>query len=101
MSSFDDLPILAEAEWLYDGSVPLHLRVHASPMYYGTGDYEDPTDIAEDSPGNFYIVASERPGGTPGEFFTTEQNLGSLEEVIATVERKFPGARWIKPLEGA
>jgi hypothetical protein len=42
MSSFDELPILADGEWLHDGTVPVRLRVHASPMHYGSGDYEDP-----------------------------------------------------------
>jgi len=99
MSSLDDLPIIAEAEWLYDGTVPVRLRVHASPMYYGTGDYEDPSDIAEDRPGNFYIISSERPGSPPGEFRETIRNLGSVEEVLSTVERLFPGARWLKHFE--
>jgi hypothetical protein len=98
MSTFDDLPILAEGEWLYDGTVPLRLRVHASPMYYGSGDYEDPSDIAEDRPGNFYIISSETPG-SPGRFGTTIPNLESIEEVLSTVERLFPGARWLKHLE--
>ena len=98
MSSLDDLPIIAEAEWLHDGGVPIRIRVHASPMYYGTGDYEDPSDIAEDSPGNFYILSHEA-AGTPGVFSVARPNLESVEEVIATVERLFPGARWLKPLE--
>jgi hypothetical protein len=97
MSSFDDLPILAEAEWLYDGS-PIRIRVHSSPMYYGTGDYEDPTDLAAERPGDFYIVTQEVPG-SPGEFSNVAPNLTSVEEVLETVARKFPGARWLKPLE--
>ncbi len=96
MSSLDDLSILAEAEWLHDGTVPIRIRVHASPMYYGTGDYEDPSDIAEDRPGQFYIVTCER-AGSPGVLDTVAQNLESVEDVIATVEEKFPGARWLKP----
>ena len=95
MNSLDDLPIIAEAEWLHDGGVPLRIRVHASPMYYGTGDYEDPTDIAEDSPGNFYILSRES-AGTPGVFSVSGPNLESVDEVIATVERLFPGARWLR-----
>jgi len=95
MDTVDDLPILAEAEWLYDGHVPVRLRVHASPMYYGTGDYEDPSDIAEDRPGDFYIISSDRPGA-PGEVGTVIRNLASIEDVLAAVEEKFPGARWLK-----
>ena len=98
MSSFDDLPILAEAEWLYDGTVPIRIRVHSSPMYYGTGDYEDPSDIAEDRPGDFYILTYEM-AGSPGHFCNAMQNLASIDEVLETVARKFPGARWLTPLE--
>ncbi len=97
MSSFDDLPILAEAEWLYDGSVPIRIRVHSSPMYYGTGDYEDPTDIAEERPGEFYLLTHE-VAGSPGHFSNVTPNLTSIDEVLETVERKFPGARWLTPL---
>jgi hypothetical protein len=97
MTSFDDLPIVAEAEWLCDGTVPIRIRVHASPMYYGTGDFEDPTDIAEERPGDFYILSYE-DAGSPGSFRDAVRNLGSIEDVLATVERKFPGARWLKPL---
>ena len=100
MNPTDDLPILAEAEWLYDGRVPVRLRVHASPMYYGTGDYEDPADIAEERPGNFYTISSDR-AGSPGVVGTVIPNLASIDEVLATVEEKFPGARWLKPLERA
>ena len=98
MSSPDDLPILAEAEWLDDGAVPIRIRVHSSPMYYGTGDYEDPADIGEDGPGRFFIVSGGR-AGSPGEFDTVAQDLASIDEVLATVEEKFPGARWLKPFE--
>lgn len=98
MNSLDDLPILAEAEWLYEGHVPVRLRLHASPMYYGTGDYEDPADIAEDRPGDFYTLSSDK-AGSPGEVGTVISNLASIDEVLATVAAKFPGARWLKPLE--
>jgi len=97
MSSFDDLPIVAEAEWRHGGAVPIRIRVHASPMYYGPGDFEDPTDIAEERPGDFYILTHD-DAGSPGRFGNVTQNLASVEDVLATVERKFPGARWLKPL---
>ena len=98
MSSFDDLPILAEAEWSRDGSAPMRLRVHSSPMYYGTGDFEDPTDIAEERPGDFYIVTQEL-ADSPGRFADVGPNLASIEEVLDLVARRFPGARWLTPLQ--
>ena len=98
MSWPDDLPILAEAEWPHDGAVPIRIRVHSSPMYYGTGDYEDPSDIAEDRPGDSYIVSYEA-AGQPGVFTNLMTNLESIDEVLATVEEKFPGARWLTPLQ--
>ena len=98
MSSLDDLPIIAEAEWPGDGGVPLRIRVHASPMYYGTGDFEDPADLAEEKPANFYILSREAPD-KPGVFTVAEPDLESVEEVIAAVQRLFPGARWLKQLD--
>ena len=98
MSSFDDLPILAEAEWSHAGSAPIRIRVHSSPMYYGTGDFEDPADIAEERPGEFYIVTHE-VAGSPGRFVNVEPNLASIEDVLQAVETTFPGARWLTPLQ--
>ena len=97
MSSFDDLPILAEAEWSRDGSAPVRIRVHSSPMYYGTGDFEDPGDIAEERPGDFYVITQE-VAGAPGRFASVAPDLTSIEDVLRTVDEKFPGARWLKPL---
>ena len=95
MNSLDDLPIIAEAEWPQEGRVPIRLRVHASPMYYGTGDFEDPADLAEERPANFYILSRDT-AEQPGVFSVAEPDLESVGEVIATVERLFPGARWLK-----
>src|ERR1700761_8062198 len=97
MSSFDDLPILAEAEWSHDGSAPVRIRVHSSPMYYGTGDFEDPGDLAEERPGDFYVITQEVPGSS-GRFTNVGPDLTSIEDVLKTVEARFPGARWLKPL---
>ena len=97
MSSFDDLPILAEAAWSRDGSAPVRIRVHSSPMYYGTGDFEDPGDIAEERPGDFYVITQE-VAGSPGRFTSVGPDLTSIEDVLKTVEATFPGARWLKPL---
>lgn len=99
MNTFDDLPILAEAEWPRAGATPLRIRVHASPLVYGAGDFEDPADSAEQA-APVFIVSGERPGA-PGEFETLAQGLASIVEVRDLVERRFPGARWLKSLDAA
>ena len=96
MSSNDDLPLVAEAECLVEGDVPVRVRVHASPMYYGTGDFEDASDLAEDRPADTYVLTWDTADGPGGS-----ENLASIDDVLDTVERRFPGARWLKSPERA
>lgn len=99
MNPFDDLPILAEAEWPRAGATPLRVRVHASPMVYGAGDFEDPADSAEEL-APVFIISAERPDA-PGQFETVAQGLASIDEVRVRVEQAFPGARWLKSFDAA
>lgn len=94
MSAFDDLPVVREAVWLYDGSVPVRVKVLKSPETFGTGDYEDPPDVAENAPIECFFVVYES-AGSPGAFNNGITNIATLEEAVAVVEARFPGVKWM------
>ena len=90
-----DLPIVAEAEWPRGERPPLRIRLLSSAAYFGAGDFEDAADIAEDQPGQSYIVSHES-ADRPGVFDNAIPNVPSIDAAMALVEQKFPGARWLR-----
>ena len=94
MSPDADLPVVAEAEWPREGGPPLRIRLLSSAAYFGAGDFEDAADIAEDQPGQAYIVSYES-ADEPGVFDHAIANVASIDAAMALVEEKFPGARWL------
>ena len=95
MNADADLPIVAEAEWPREGRPPLRIRLLSSAAYFGAGDFEDAADIAEDQPGQSYIVSYES-ADEPGVFDGAIPNVASIDAAMALVEEKFPGARWLR-----
>jgi hypothetical protein len=92
----DDLPIVHEGTWLYDGKVSLRVRILSSPNTWGTGDCGDEAEVAEDQPIPCFFLAYEA-AGSPGSFCNIFPNLVmSLDEAIRFAEAKFPGIRWVE-----
>jgi hypothetical protein len=81
----------------YAGQIICELRIIRSPLRYGSGDHEDPPDIADDQAiATFYVEygsTTER-----GTFNAGGGVYDSLEEAIAAAEAS-PGigdsVRWI------
>jgi len=76
--------VVKEGTFLYDHRVECDVRIVMSPVHYGTGDYEDPPDIANDrAEATFYI----QYGSTiqRGVFSAGGGGFASLEEAIAEV----------------
>jgi hypothetical protein len=48
--------IVLRGTWLYDGLVPCDILLECRDTAYGTGDYEDDADLAEDRKGTFYYI---------------------------------------------
>ena len=94
MNADADLPIVAEAVWTRAGHPPLRIRLLSRAAYFGAGDFEDAVDIAEDQPGQAYIVSHES-SDRPGVFDHAIANVASIDAAMALVEQKFPGARWL------
>jgi len=57
MNTVDNLPVVREGIWLYDGEVPVRVRILDSPETWGTGDYEDDESIAENQPIPCFFLA--------------------------------------------
>ncbi len=49
--------------WLYDGHVECRVEIWRRDERPGTGDYEDPPELADDQPGEWYEVQYEPAGG--------------------------------------
>ncbi len=94
MNPVDDLPVVAEAQWPREGRPPLRIRLLSSPAYFGAGDFEDAADIAEDQPGQAYVVSVES-ADSPGVFDTAIGGVASIDAAMALVAARFPGAHWL------
>jgi len=55
--------LIAEGQWLYDASVPSRVVIVRREVWYGTGDHQDPPEIADDQA----IETFELIYGSPGE----------------------------------
>ena len=81
---------VAEGTWLYSGSVPTVVQILESDVAFGTGDYEDEPEDAEDKPGLCFYVEWKIAGGggsVTGPFATVD---GAKMHVQQTA----PGVRW-------
>lgn len=85
-----DIPFLGKSivktgTFRYGGSVPCDIRIVFSPVQYGTGDVEDPAEVANDlQQSTFYIQF----GSTTqrGVFQSGCRGFQSLAEAVAKAE---------------
>jgi hypothetical protein len=71
----------------------------SSPIWYGTGDYEDPQEIREDREVECYYVWYESPGppGPVGPFNSGSGAYATLAEAEAYVVKATHGTvRWLE-----
>lgn len=80
-----DESIVVEGTFLYDGEVECDVCIAYSPIRYGSGDYEDPPEIADDLAHDTYYVwygsTIER-----GVFSAGGGGFPSIAEAKASVE---------------
>jgi hypothetical protein len=57
--------VLKRGQWLYGGSVKCAVRISRRDSWPGTGDYEDPADVAADRAVECYEVEFHTPVGEP------------------------------------
>jgi hypothetical protein len=68
---------LKVGEWMYDGRIPLAVRVLKSDTLYGSGDYEDDRDVCNDRAVECYylelqVAGDDRWGSMSGAFLSLE-----------------------------
>jgi hypothetical protein len=84
---------VAEGTWLYSGSVPTAVRVLESDVAFGTGDYEDEPEVAEDKPGVcFYVEWEPAGGGSSGGSVTGP--FATIDEAKTHIQQTATGVRW-------
>lgn len=87
--------VVMAGSFLYDGSVECDLRIVRSPVCYGSGDYDDPTETRDDQKRETFYVhygsTTER-----GTFTSRSHGFRTLEEAIANVEEHHGFGKTIK-----
>lgn len=43
----DNVPVIAQGQWMYDKSKICNLKIIKSNILYGTGDYDDEPEVRE------------------------------------------------------
>ena len=71
--------IVLRGTWLYDALVPCEILIECRNIAYGTDDYEDDPDIAEDKKGTFYYILYQS-AGKPGDFSSEVGPFDTIEE---------------------
>jgi len=91
---WDDAPVVKRGTWLYDGTVLCEVRIVQHHLLYGSGDYEDPPEIADDREVTCYYVLFHTPVGEP-PWVGGGAGL-SVEEAMSLAERKLgQGLKWL------
>ena len=87
--------IVKRGVWLYDGSVPVAIRIVRGDTYFGSGDYEDPPEIQDDREVETFVVWYES-AGEPGRFCNGSAQFFSLCDAVEWVEQTFRGTlKWL------
>jgi hypothetical protein len=82
---------VVEGTWLYADSVPTLVRILESDVAFGSGDYEDEPDVAEDKPGPCFYIEWDAAGGGRGSITGP---FASVDEAKAHVQWTANGVRW-------
>jgi hypothetical protein len=53
--------VLKVGYWTYDGLIRCRVEIQYADIRYGTTDYEDPPEIADDLPGQWFTVSFALP----------------------------------------
>ena len=87
-----------QGTFLYDGTVVCDVRIVRTEVRYGSGDYEDPPEEAEDQPGPWFYIEwgsttkrGEYPAGGGGYPTIAEAMMGA-EKQVGTIRWEREGA---------
>ncbi|NRF72491.1 hypothetical protein HLB44_36655 [Aquincola sp. S2] len=60
-----DAPAVLSGTWLYAGDTPCAVKIVSHHVLYGTGDHEDPPEIADDQEVECFYIYFSTPAGQP------------------------------------
>ncbi len=95
MPLYDQDQIVRTGIWLYDNVAPTQIRIVKRPFTLGTGDYEDPPEIADDRDAPCFVLVWGIPGVT-GAFQTQAEGgqYPTLELALEAADGLVPGVKW-------
>lgn len=77
--------VVAQGTWLYGGRVRSRIVIVRRDIRYGSGDYEDPAEVAEDRDVETFEVLYSSPS-EPNEFRAGGGQYLTLEEARSAAE---------------
>ena len=93
MYNLKSVPPEKTGTWLYAKEVPCEVRIVRHHTLYGSADYEDPPEIAEDRSVECFYVLFQTPAGEPN--WVGGGAALTLAEAVALAERKLgPSLAW-------
>jgi hypothetical protein len=94
MAMVDELPAIKRGLWLYAGTTPCDVRIVRHDVLFGSGDRDDPPELADDQAMECYYVRYHTPAAAPAWL---DGGAGlSLREAIFLAERKLgPVLNWL------
>jgi hypothetical protein len=82
----DCWPVVARGSWLYDGTVRRSVLIIRGDVHYGSGDYEDPPEVAEDREVETFYVSYPDPDRPADPPWPNGGGFPSLAEAKAHVQ---------------
>ncbi|MBA4260982.1 MAG: hypothetical protein C0443_02880 [Comamonadaceae bacterium] len=93
MKNLDHLPLVKQGLWFYGGVTTCHVQIVHHHTLYGSGDADDPPELARDREVDCYYVRFDRPH-EPAHWQDGGSAL-SLREAVFLAERKLgPVVNW-------
>ncbi|MDI3511345.1 hypothetical protein [Hydrogenophaga sp.] len=90
----DELPSIRRGRWLYAGVTPCDVRIIRHDTLYGSGDTEDPPELAGNRAVECYYIRYHTPAVTPP--WHDGGIALSLREAMFMAERKLgPVVHWV------
>jgi hypothetical protein len=88
MIEFETKVPVKSGTWLYAGTIPCEIRIVRHHVLYGSADYEDPPEIAEDREVECFYILYATPAGSP-KWVGGGAEL-TLQNAMARIEAKLP-----------
>lgn len=93
MAMVDELPAVKRGLWLYAGTTPCEVRIVRHDVLFGTGDPDDPPELAADRSLECFYVRYHTPAAAPA--WLDGGAALSLREAMFLAERKLgPVVSW-------